>query len=187
MAPRDSGDSVSDNSTTTAPYIAPEDISGYSSSASTSVPKAQSQTAPPPPPIAPGDISGHIHATRKNGIGLSASMNRWKRCLSPSSGDSVSDSSTTTTPYIAPEDISGYSSSASTSVPNAQSQTAPPPPPIAPGDISVSRSISNTTKRYFIELHSNWNLIPGHIHATRKNGTGLSASMNRWKRCLSPR
>ncbi|KAF2617140.1 hypothetical protein F2Q68_00039663 [Brassica cretica] len=103
------------------------------------------------------------------------------------SGDSVSDSSTTTTPYIAPEDISGYSSSASTSVPKAQSQTAPPPPPIAPGDISVSRSISNTTKRYFIELHSNWNLIPGHIHATRKNGIGLSASMNRWKRCLSPR
>ncbi|XP_022566882.1 protein app1-like [Brassica napus] len=59
MAPRDSGGSVSDSSTTTTPYIAPEDISGYSSSASTSVPKAQSQTAPPPHPIAPGDISGY--------------------------------------------------------------------------------------------------------------------------------
>lgn len=40
-------------------YIAPGDISGYSSSASTSVLKAQSHTAPPPPLIVPGDISGY--------------------------------------------------------------------------------------------------------------------------------
>ncbi|WZZ08689.1 LOW QUALITY PROTEIN: hypothetical protein YC2023_094610 [Brassica napus] len=140
------------------------DILGYISSASTSVPEAQSRIAPLP---------RTLYCSRRY-IGSSASTSVLK----------AQSQTAPPPPLIAPGDISGYSSSASTSVPETQSQTSPPPPPplIAPAAPLVPPAVPHIASGLHPDL-----MVPSKAPYAQQTVVDLHPTRTRRFMCIGSR